>query len=181
MYLNNLLIKYYMEGNIYKKYKLFFLIIFLFFITGCIENNELAKWGNAPNFKLKTIDGEVFNLSEYIGEIVLIDFMFVNCPPCQLEMDELKKIYNNFNDDIIMISISVLGAQDTNEDLRNFKDIYNAKWKFALDTYDEDATLKYNILSVPKIIIINKNGDISYNHNGFTTSNIIIEEINKII
>jgi hypothetical protein len=96
-------------------------------------------------------------------------------------MDELKKIYDNFNDDIIMISISVLGAEDTNEDLKNFKDYYNAEWNFALDNYDEDVTLKYNILSVPKIIIINKNGDISYNHNGFTKSDIIIEEINKII
>jgi hypothetical protein len=96
-------------------------------------------------------------------------------------MDELNKIYNEFNKKIIMISISVLGAGDTNSDLKNFKNLYDAKWIFALDSYNEDVTFKYNVLTVPKIIIINKNGDITYTHNGFTKNNIIIDEINKII
>ena len=107
--------------------------------------------------------------------------MFVNCPPCQLQMDELIKIYNNFNEKIVMISISVLGAGDSNSDLKNFMESYEAKWIFALDSYNEDATLKYNVLSVPKIIIINKNGDIAYTHNGLTKNEILIKEINKII
>jgi hypothetical protein len=96
-------------------------------------------------------------------------------------MDELNKIFNEFNEKIIMISISDLGAGDTNSDLNKFKNLYDAKWTFALDSYDEDATFKYNVLTVPKIIIINQNGDIAFTHNGFTKNNILIDEINKII
>jgi peroxiredoxin len=161
--------------------KLFLMIIFLTIISGCLENENLIEWGNAPIFNLTTIEGDVFNLSDNHGKIILVDFMFVNCPPCQLQMDELNKLYDNFNEKIVMISISVLGAGDTNTDLKNFKELYEAKWTFALDTYNEDATFKYNVLTVPKIIIINKNGDIAYTHNGFIKSNILIEEINKII
>ena len=107
--------------------------------------------------------------------------MFVNCPPCQLQIEELKKVYEKFDEKIILISISILGAGDSNKDLKNFKESYKAKWLFAIDTYDEDATIKYNVLSVPKIFIINKKGDIEYTHTGLTKNNILIEEINKIL
>jgi hypothetical protein len=96
-------------------------------------------------------------------------------------MDELKKVYEEFEGDIIIISISVFGAGDSNDDLINFKEYYKANWIFALDTLNEDATRRYNVLNVPKIFIINKEGDIEYTHTGYTNSDLIIEEINNII
>ena len=80
-----------------------------------------------------------------------------------------------------MISISVLGAGDNNNDLKDFKKSYDAEWIFALDTIAEDATMKYNILNVPKIIIIDKNGDIAFSHVGYTNNIILNEEIYSII
>ena len=106
--------------------------------------------------------------------------MYVNCPPCQLQMGELKKVYEEFEDDIIMISISVFGAGDSNNDLINFKEYFKANWLFALDTFEEDATRRYDVSGVPKIIIINKEGNIAYTHTGYTEASSIIQEINII-
>jgi cytochrome oxidase Cu insertion factor (SCO1/SenC/PrrC family) len=158
-----------------------FIILIIISISGCIDNNQIGEWGNAPDINLKTVYGDNFNLSSNLGKIIIIDFMYVNCPPCQLQMGELKKINEEFKEKIIIISISVLGAGDTNNDLINFKDYYNANWIFALDTIQEDATIRYNVLTVPKILIINKQGDIQYTHSGYTKSDIIINQINNII
>jgi thioredoxin-related protein len=95
-------------------------------------------------------------------------------------MEELKKIYEEYKEEIIIISISILGAGDNDEDLTNFKEYYKAKWIFALDTYNEDATMKYNVLNVPKIFIIDREGNIAFTHTGYTKSNTLIEEINTI-
>lgn len=107
--------------------------------------------------------------------------MFVNCPPCKLQMEELNKLYTKYSEEIVMISISVLGAGDNNNDLKDFKESYEAEWIFALDTVKEDATRKYNVLNVPKIIIIDKNGDIAFSHVGYTENIILNEEIYSII
>ena len=174
----NLLIK----KNILNELLLIFInfTIILISTSGCITNDS-GDWGNAPNINLNDIYGEKFNLSDNLGNIILIDFMYVNCPPCQLQMGELIKVYEEFEDKIVIISISVFGAGDNNEDLITFKEYYKANWIFALDTLNEDATRKYNVLNVPKIFIINKLGDIEYTHTGYTNSDLIIDEINNII
>ena len=147
-------------------------------LSGCFESG--GKWGSAPDFTLITVDGETFNLSEQLGKIVVIDFMYVECRPCQLEMDELKHFYEQFMDEIIMISISVWWAEDKASELQGFKDHYQAEWMFALDTTDEDATMKYNVISVPRIVIINKTGDVTYTSSGWVSHQVLTEEINKI-
>ena len=147
--------------------------------SGCFES--IGEWGDAPEFTLVTIDSENFNLSKQIGKIVVIDFMYVHCHPCQLQMSELKNLYEQFEDEIIMISISVWWAEDKAADLEEFRDYYHAKWMFAIDTIDEDVTTKYSAFSVPRIVIINKNGDIYYTSSGWISHEVLIKEINKII
>jgi len=164
--------------NIISLVVLLVLLLSLFF-SGCFES--VGEWGDAPDFTLNTIDGKTFNLSRQIGKIVVIDFMYVNCRPCQLQMSELKNLYEQFKDEIIMISVSVWWAEDETVDLDGFRDYYRAEWMFALDTPDEDATTKYNAISVPRIIIINKNGDISYASSGWVSYDVLTEEINKSI
>ena len=52
---------------------------------------------------------------------------------------------------------------------------------FALDTTDEDVTTKYKVFSVPRIIIVNKNGNIAHTSSAWVSYEVLTEEINKII
>ncbi len=164
--------------NIISLAVLLVLLLSLLF-SGCFES--VGEWGDAPDFTLITIDSETFNLSKQTGKIVVIDFMYVHCRPCQLQMSELKNLYEQFKDEIIMISISVWWAEDEAADLEEFRDYYHAEWMFALDTIDEDVTTKYNAFSVPRIVIVNKNGDITYTSSSWVSYEVLTEEINKII
>ncbi len=168
---------------------LYVILIILVVVVGSISiyasviNKNLQNGdhrGDAPDFTLTALDGSTFTLSDHLGKIVIIDFMYVNCYPCQLEMAELKHVYEQFSDDLVIISISVWWAEDKADELQKFKDSYQAEWIFALDTTDEDTTMKYNAFSVPKIVVIDKTGNVVYTSQGGVSRQVLTKEINKI-
>lgn len=59
----------------------------------------LPKEGSvAPDFKMKTIAGKTFKLSDLRGKFVVLDFWASWCPDCRRDMPELKRIYDKFKD-----------------------------------------------------------------------------------
>jgi thiol-disulfide isomerase/thioredoxin len=60
----------------------------------------LAVTGNGPaaNFTLKSTSGENFQLSEYRGQVVLINFWASWCGPCRQEMPHLESIQQKYQD-----------------------------------------------------------------------------------
>jgi len=56
---------------------------------------------------LPTINGELINHDFLIGKIVLIDFWYINCPPCRRELPALSEISKLYPDkEVIILSIS---------------------------------------------------------------------------
>lgn len=53
-----------------------------------------------PEFTLPmSIDGSDFSLSEYRGRVVLVNFWFINCVPCQAEMPVLQQVLTEHHDE----------------------------------------------------------------------------------
>jgi len=46
----------------------------------------------------KTVDGKPFDISEYKGKVVIVDFWATWCGPCLAELPNLKKIYQKYHD-----------------------------------------------------------------------------------
>ena len=46
----------------------------------------------------RTIDGKQFDWKAYQGKVVLIDYWFMSCKPCQIEMPNVKRLYNLYHD-----------------------------------------------------------------------------------
>ena len=56
-----------------------------------------AAWagGQAPDFKLPSVlDGKEYSLSQFKGQVVMINFFTFFCGPCREEMPHLNQIYN---------------------------------------------------------------------------------------
>jgi thiol-disulfide isomerase/thioredoxin len=90
----------------------------------------------APDFTLIDLDGNIFTLSDKTGQIVLLDFMATWCGPCQAAMPDLVKLYEEFGDKVVMISISVDPSFDTDEVLSGWRDQWGASWIHARDLAD---------------------------------------------
>jgi rhodanese-related sulfurtransferase/peroxiredoxin len=119
--------------------------------TGAIE---------APPFTLTSVDGTTFSLSDYRGQVVVLTMVLTTCHLCMEEMGELVQLRQAYPD-VAIISVSI-DPFETDENLRNFKENYNADWLFARDT--DDVTSKYQgyVLATPTVVVITPEGYISF-------------------
>lgn len=163
------------------------LLLSILVLTGC--TNTVDNFNeNALNFKFTTLDGETKQLSEYQGTILLVDFMGVNCPPCQQQMFELKKISENYSrNQVNILSINVWvsqgeTAQLTRELIQAYKDQVNIilDWEFGLDDTKGTIGNEYAPEGVPTLYLLDSKGNIYYTNVGYepyTELKDIIDEL----
>ncbi|KUO39793.1 MAG: hypothetical protein AVW06_00505 [Hadesarchaea archaeon DG-33-1] len=133
--------------------------------------------GDAPSFTLTGTDGDDFSLSDFRGKVVVLDLMATWCGPCILEIPHLKEVQQHYGDDVIILSISVGG--DSNQELKNFKVVHGATWRFAVDT--DDVIIKYSAFQIPKLVIIDESGNIRFAREGTISSSELIEKIDVLL
>ena len=132
----------------------------------------------APDFTLTDITGHEFSLSDYRGKVVILEFFAIHCPACEMQVDELKKVWSKFHDGLFIISISV-DPRDTDEALRSYAAEHNILWRVARDTAGVGDA--YDVYYLPTIVIIDREGYIRYRHEGLTPSDVLIEEVSDLL
>jgi thiol-disulfide isomerase/thioredoxin len=150
-------------------------------LIGCTNNNNTnITWGDAPDFTLKSVDGSMFTLSDNIGKVIIIDLMATWCPPCQQQMSQLEDTIDEFGSSIVIVSVDV-DMSETGDDIKTTFGDYINKWTFVLDNDEEDVGKAYQVSSIPKIIVIDKKGNIYYTHVGYIEYSAISKVINELL
>ena len=156
------------------------MLILAIILYGMIGGNN-----EAPDFTLRDTEGVTFSLSEYEGKkVVILDFMFSTCEPCEKLVKEAIEPYSKKmdNDEVVIISVSVFG-EDSEKTLREYADGYG--WRHALDIDPNNSenkgevTLDYKVTGTPKIFIIDKKGEMTYSHTGPISENELANEVKK--
>ncbi len=145
--------------KLFAKFVLFLIVCCLFFSQG-VANAKTA----APDFTLKSRDGKNVRLSDLRGQVVLLNFWASWCGPCRQEMPILDEIHNKYKS----LGFSVLGV---NLDAKSSKAI-----NYLKDTpvsfpvlYDPkgDVSSQYGVQAMPSTVIIDKDGNVRYLHEGY--------------
>lgn len=129
---------------------------------------ELA-WLNigqsAPDFSIDTVSGDPFTLSELKGKVVLLDFWSTKCGPCIKEIPVLKEVFERTNQRDFAL-VGVARDRDLNV-LKKFLNEREMNWtqiqQFKHDGEAERNELilnKYNIYSLPRSFLIDRDGKI---------------------
>ncbi|HOQ32873.1 MAG TPA: redoxin family protein [Candidatus Hydrogenedens sp.] len=131
----------------------------------------------APDFTLSTLDGKKVSLKDFKGKkVVVLDFWAIWCPPCRRAMPIVQEVSNELKDkDVVFLAVNV------DEDKAKVPDfVKNAGITLTvlLDT-DGKVANSYNVTSIPRMFIIDKNGIIKAGHSGFSAE--MKEELKKEI
>jgi cytochrome c-type biogenesis protein len=115
----------------------------------------IEKGNIAPDFSLKTLEGEPVALSSLRGNVVILNFWGTWCAPCQREMPELQALYQQYGD----VGLRVLGVavRDTDAKVRDFQREKNITFTLGLDA-DNAITKQFAITGQPSTLVIGKDG-----------------------
>jgi peroxiredoxin len=139
------------------------------------DTTTFTKIGDtAPVFSCKTIDGKIIDISKLHGKIIMINFFATWCPPCNKELPVLQNnIWDKYknNKDFKLI---ILGREHTEKEVKDFVSAKGFTMPFAPDQKREIFKL-YASQSIPRNVIIGKDGKIIFQSIGYTD-----EEFGKI-
>ncbi|MCE2433664.1 MAG: redoxin domain-containing protein [Candidatus Latescibacteria bacterium] len=108
----------------------------------------------APDFTLRTLAGESFNLYAQRGKPVFLNFWGTWCPPCVAEMPAIQKLQDTMGDSIQIVGI---GVRDTRIQELRFITRYGYTWTFVLDSTGE-ARNAYEVSSYPTSLFLDAKG-----------------------
>jgi peroxiredoxin len=110
----------------------------------------------APDFTLNDIYGKRITLSEFRGNVVLLNFWATWCVPCRLEMPSLNNLYHEFKDkglNILGISVDI-----SEKPVRSFISEKRIIFPVLMDKDKEVYFDRYAALGLPVTFLIDRKG-----------------------
>lgn len=123
------------------------------------EDKIYQKGDIVYDFTITDVDGEAHTLSQMLSDkpMVMLNFWNTNCVPCVSEMPALQKVYAKYSDKAYVLAINCpIMGNDTEADIRDFRDTNSYSFIFATDSID--YTKHLNIGNIPVTVVINRSG-----------------------
>jgi thiol-disulfide isomerase/thioredoxin len=138
----------------------------LFLLPHCGKEKKPAS-GLAPDFTLKTLDGQEITLSQLKGKVVLLDFWATWCGPCRESTPHLIQLYKTHEKDgFELIGMSVDKGDD--RVVRNF--VHSMDIPYPIVIAPEELVKDYRVTGIPTTFLIDKEGKIRERTAGFNST-----------
>ncbi len=111
------------------------------------------------DFTLPDLSGNATRLSDFKGNVVLLNFFATWCLPCREEMPTLEKLFQTYkHKDFVVLGI----ASDTKgkEVVEPFVKEYNVTFPVVLDT-ESVVSRQYHVRGIPTIYLLDRQGKIA--------------------
>ena len=131
--------------------------------NGSIASSGLAGQ-TAPDFALKSATGENLRLSEYRGDVVMINFWATWCGPCRQEMPLLDDLYNRYQ----RVGFNLLGVNiddDSGRAMQMYEEL-GVSFPVLFDEKKEVSKL-YQVEAMPVTILVDRHGTVRHVHLGY--------------
>lgn len=143
----------------------------------------------APDFKLATIGGEEFYLSDYAGKVVMLNFWGTWCAPCRKEIPDLVNLQKKYNKDGLEIVGITLNSGSAKE-IQKFADSKNMNYTILTDLGNDETITVTNlygqaigqpISAIPTTLIIDREGYIVKGYIGPRSEEIFYNDLKEYL
>ncbi|RMH36777.1 MAG: TlpA family protein disulfide reductase [Nitrospirae bacterium] len=133
----------------------------------------------APDFELRDLEGKVHRLSDYRGNVVLLNFWATWCEPCRKEMPAMQAAYERLKDrGFVVLAINEL--EDV-EQVREHIQKYGHTFEVLLDP-DNRVANQYGVVGLPVSVFVDQEGRIqAYIRGGLLTVDLIERHVQTML
>lgn len=126
----------------------------------------------APDFEFQDSKEQTTYLSDFSGEVVLVNFWATWCGPCTYEMPFIQQVYDEWmGTGLVVLAINIGESADT---VTSFVEEHGFSFPVLLNTNREVAE-RYSIEYIPTTFFIDEDGIIQYIEVGAFQSQEAIE------
>lgn len=132
------------------------------------ESKFFTTGQKIASFSERDMKGNKFVLKELLGKVVVLNFWFINCPPCRMEIPQLNELVVNYqqNPDVVFIAIALDEPYELREFLKTNPFLYN-----IIDRGRYIAS-KYGITLYPTHVVLDKEGKTVFHSSGLSMGTV---------
>jgi peroxiredoxin len=120
--------------------------------------------GVAPAFTLSELGGQSASLSQYKGQVVMLNFWATWCGPCQQEMPLLDQMYRKYKP----AGFTLIGVNVDKEapPVKQLLDRKPVSFPVLLDPASQ-VSKAYHVDEMPSTVLIDRKGNVRFLHRGY--------------
>ena len=123
--------------------------------------------GEAPDFKLKNLQGQEVSLAEFKGRVVLLRLATTWCPSCKQLTKKIEQVGAALEEqDVVFLDVFVQDSPAMVEKYLADREYGGMTYHALLD--DGQAYTAYNIYAIPRLLIVDAGQVIRYDNVGGT-------------
>ena len=134
--------------------------------------------GAAPDFTVKTYEGQQIALADLRGKVVVVNFWASWCVPCKVEAPFLQSVWERYRDqDVVILGIAYA---DLDADSLAFIEEFGITYPNAPDTGTRISDA-YHITGVPETFVVDREGNISEFFFAQVNENNLIPVLDRLV
>ena len=148
-----------------------FLLILAVLVVGCSGPGEAVPQGinqgsRARDFTFASLDGSEVSLSDYEGNVVLVNLWATWCSPCRAEIPDIEAAYQTYLDEgFVVLGVNI---EESREIVAPFVEEFDMSYPVLLDKTGELMKI-YRAQGLPMSFLVDADGVIQVRHMGFLT------------
>ncbi len=124
---------------------------------------KLAKGNEAPIYEGLTPDSVSRSLADYKGKVVYVDVWATWCGPCRAEFPNSKVLKNEYKDeeDLVFMYVSIDSDKPAWKKYLTNDPEFTGEHLFVDGAWNSEICKAYNIMAIPRYLLIDKDGKIA--------------------
>ena len=158
-------------------------------MMGTNKSNRPDYAIKAPDFTLRTVQGELFKLSENRGKVIMLNFWGTWCGPCRREIPDFNKLHAKYQKDGLEI-VGVTLTSGSSKNILKFMNDWDMEYTVLTDIDNNETQIVTSIYGraigrpitgIPTTLIIDQEGYIVKGYIGPRSEEVFYKDLQPLL